>query len=144
MGYNTDFHGTLTFTQPLGEDAIAKLKTMLGEDCRDHPEWGAPNLSYIDLQLTPLHDGLQWDGSEKTYDLVEKVNVIITEMRKNFPGFGLAGHLVAQGEDTSDRWILLIGPDGMAQAAEAPDFGAKVICPHCRGEFRLDTKALAA
>ena len=59
------------------------------EDCRKHPEWGDTNLSYIDLQLTDDFSALEWDGSEKTYNLQDKVNLIIREMKKDDPDFEL-------------------------------------------------------
>lgn len=108
MGYTTKFSGVLKFVNPITPEQILKLQTILGEDCRDHPEWGARHLSYIDLKITKDSAGLQWDGSEKTYDLPEKVNVVIDQMQKEFPEFALTGRLLAQGEEVGDVWHLVM------------------------------------
>lgn len=118
MGYSTDFTGELKFTKELKAIELAKIKTFLGEDCRHHPEWNATNMTYIDLELTSDFSGLKWDGSEKTYQLTEKVNLIIDEMKKDYPDFGLTGNLFAQGERIEDRWVLLIDENGKAKKEE--------------------------
>ena len=95
-------------------------------------------LSYIDLQLTDDFSGLEWDGSEKTYDLVEKVNLIIENMRLKYPDFGLTGELLAQGEDNGDVWILAM-ENGKAKHKKIDlSHKKKVTCPHCEEEFFLD------
>ncbi len=139
MGYDTDFSGTLLFLTELTASQIVALKDMCGEDCRDHPEWGAKDLTYISLELNDTLDGLRWDGSEKTYDLVEKVNLVIQMMQLRWPDFALAGRLTAQGEERDDRWILEIGQDGWAHKRAIPIYmsGTEVTCPHCRNEFNL-------
>lgn len=108
MGYTTKFKGELKFTTKLTPKQLTKIKSFLGEDCRNHPEWNKNNLTYIDLELLDDLSGLKWNGSEKTYDLVEKVNLIIEEMQKEYSQFGLTGKLIAQGEDIEDRWCLKI------------------------------------
>jgi len=40
MGYNTDFKGELKFIPELKASQLAYIQGILGEDCRDHPEWG--------------------------------------------------------------------------------------------------------
>lgn len=107
MGYTTEFRGQLYFKNELTGFQILRLKSFLGEDCRDHPEWGRTDLTYIDLRITKDGTGIEWDGSEKTYDLVEKINLIIEEMNKDFP-FELVGNLLAQGEENDDNWIISI------------------------------------
>lgn len=106
MGYTTKFSGKLLFNHDLPISAIQKLRTILGEDCREHPEWGRTDLTYIDLKIADELDGLEWDGSEKTYDLPEKVNLVIRLMHEAYPNFVLTGELLAQGEDIDDRWKL--------------------------------------
>lgn len=137
MGYSTEFKGELRFTKELTAKQLAKIKTFLGEDCREHPEWGNVGLSYIDLELTDDFDGLKWNGSEKTYDLVEKVNLLIDNVKKKYPDFGLSGNLVAQGEDLEDRWVLSI-ENGKAVERKTAIKGRKVTCPHCDEEFLLE------
>ena len=108
MGYDTQFDGILKFKNELTIPQLTKIRTFLGEDCREHPEWGKTNLTYIDLELSKDYSGLEWDGSEKTYDLKDKINLIITEMKKSFPDFELEGHLLAQGDSIEDRYYISI------------------------------------
>jgi hypothetical protein len=139
MGYNTNFKGELRFTKELTASQLAALSSMLGEDCRDHPEWGAgKNLYYIDLELTKDFGGLKWNGAEKTYELEKLVNVVITQMRKQWPDFGLTGSMAAQGEEISDRWALVIGEDGFAHKQPIAMTGEIVECPHCGEKFALE------
>jgi hypothetical protein len=137
MGYTTQFKGKLSFTQELSASQLAAVNEMCGEDCREHPEWEAQGLYYIDLKLTDDFLGLEWDGSEKTYDMDKLVNVVITQMRKRWPDFGLTGTLSAQGEDNGDVWALVIGSDGMATRQKLVVTGEKITCPHCEKSFVL-------
>jgi len=138
MGYSTEFIGELLFTKELKASEIVKIKSFLGRDCRAHPEWNAKHLTYIDLELTDNLSGLKWDGSEKTYDLVEKVNLIIDMMKKDYPDFGLNGSLLAQGEDITDRWMLSIDENGKAVQNKIEIKGKKITCPHCQENFILE------
>ena len=134
MGYNTDFSGVLEFKHPLNLDEQTLLETFLGADCRDHHEWDSGGLTYIDLKLTEEEDGIQWDGSEKTYDLVEKVNLIIKKMKEASPRFELTGEMFAQGEEVGDIWRLVM-KDGIAVREGIETTKEKVKCPHCQMEF---------
>ena len=137
MGYSTEFKGELKFTKDITVKCLTKVKTFLGKDCREHPEWGELGLTYIDLELLEDLSGLKWDDSEKTYDLVEKVNLVIRETKKEFPDFGLEGTLLAQGEDISDRWQLVI-IDGLATKLEIKLSGKPICCPNCGNDFMLE------
>lgn len=139
MGYSTEFIGELLFTKELKASEIVKIKSFLGQDCRNHPEWNAKQLTHIDLELTDDFTGLKWDGSEKTYDLVEKVNLIITMMRKDYSDFGLSGSLLAQGEDIHDKWMLSIDNNGKAIESKIDFKIDKITCPHCQKDFILET-----
>lgn len=134
MGYTTTFKGELKFTKELTATQLAKLKTYLGEDCRNHAEWGRTDLSYIDLELLNDFSGLCWDGSEKTYDLEDKINLIIDQMRIEYPDFGLQGKLLAAGEEAEDRWWLIV-ENGVAIRKDIELTGKKVECPHCGETF---------
>lgn len=118
MGYNTDFKGELKFVGELNQMALATIKTFLGEDYRNHPEWGNYDLTYINLEFLDDFSGLRWDGNEKTYCMVDCVNLIIENMRKKYTDFGLTGELLAQGERIDDRWKLIINREGMAEMVE--------------------------
>jgi hypothetical protein len=137
MGYTTTFKGELKFTKELTASQLSKIKSYLGEDCRKHPEWGTNGLTYIDLQLLDDFSGIRWDGSEKTYDLVDKVNLVIQLMKKEYPEFGLTGALMAQGEDIEDRWVLFM-EDGEAVERETIIEGELVTCPDCGHRFILE------
>jgi hypothetical protein len=138
MGYNTHFKGVLEFAEDLKASQLAKLKKILGEDCRDHPEWKTQDLYSIDLKLTEDFSGLVWDGSEKTYSMAGLINVVVTQMRPTCPTFGLKGELLAQGEDIDDRYWIAIGPDGYARREDIAPKGKKVTCPFCCQSFRLE------
>jgi len=138
MGYSTDFKGELKFKNELTAKQLAKIKSICGEDCRDHPEWNAGGLTHMDIELNDDFSGLRWNGSEKTDDLVEKVNYLVAEICKEWPDFRLAGELHAQGEDFDDRWVLKIDGDGFANRREIVIVGEKVQCPHCHAKFILE------
>ena len=150
MGYNTIFTGELKFTKPIIGPDIAFLKSILGEDCRDHPEWlnayleipeydtesKYGGLTYMDLVLTDDFNGLRWnDETEKTYDLVDKVNLIVTLMRRRVPGFGLVGVLNAQGEGWDDRWRLVVKKTTWARRETLVVKGIPHTCPSCGEKF---------
>lgn len=141
MGYSTEFTGELKFTKEATAAQLAALKAMMGEDCRDHPEWSAPNLYYVDLQITDNFDGIEWNGAEKTYDLEKVVNVVIKVMREKWPDFGLVGSMLAQGENVDDRWSLTIGDDGLAHRVPIALSGPVITCPHCERKFALEQPA---
>lgn len=141
MGYTTKFQGTLKFTHELTMPQLKRLSAVLGEDTDDHPEWidyaDCGQLSYIQWELTKDFDGIQWDGHEKFYHAVNSVNFLIAYMREDDLMFGLAGELLAQGEDPRDRWILAIDPVTRRAVKREVDLGPVYECPHCREEFLL-------
>lgn len=92
-----------------------------------------PDLTYIDLEITSEGDGLQWNCCEKTYDLVDKINLVIDLMRKEFPDFGLSGEMLAQGEERKDKWRILIDSSGYAVKTER-EKKPKSTCPTCKGK----------
>ena len=142
MGYNTIFTGKLLFDGEQPISVVRKINSLAGEDCRDHPEWKADDLFYIDFRVTKDMDGIEWDdGTEKTYDAEKLVNVIIRLVREDHPSFALKGELVAQGEEYDDRWRLVIGEDGWAHRVEFPRIGQRVTCPNCEEEFTLEETA---
>jgi hypothetical protein len=140
MGYNTTFQGRLEFTEELKASELALLGSMMGEDCRDHPEWGKgligfDDLTYIDFEICDDFAGIQWDGSEKSHHTVEIVNLITVLMRKQFPDFQLKGEMRAQGDDFDDRWELRINDDGVAYKVKLELKGKIIECPNCGAKF---------
>jgi len=149
MGYNTEFRGTLKFSRDLTGPELARLKSMLGEDCRDHPEWEVSfekvpahdtesrysGLSHMDIELTDDFDGIKWNGSEKTYDLVDKINLITAFMREAVSDFRLTGFLEARGEEFDDSWKLVIDECGWATREKVEPPQNAVTCPHCTHRF---------
>lgn len=137
MGYHTEFRGTLQFNEKLTGKQLVSIKKILGEDCRNHPEWDASNLTYIDLALLDDNNGIAWDGSENTYKMPELVNVVITQMRRDFPSFGLIGVMTAQGSEVGDCWELYISDDGFAKKRKLVITEKIITCPHCTGTIDL-------
>lgn len=121
MGYSTTFIGVLSFTSPPSEDDLSYMElSILGQDCREHPEWGVPDsLTYVDLEVAYDRSGnalgLQWNGAEKTYHMDGLINVVVMLMRRRCPDFGVQGHLKAVGEDGA-TWRIKIADDGFAVA----------------------------
>lgn len=108
MGYDTKFAGELKFTCGLNDEQMEHLNGILGESSFDHPEWDDTDVDYVELEMTDDNDGLQWNGTEKVSDMEEQINVVIREMQKKYPEFGLAGKIMAQGEDLEDRYAITI------------------------------------
>lgn len=131
MGYSTTFEGSLKFTADLPIKALTKLTKILGEDCREHPEWGPTSVTHIDLKLCEDFTGIEWNGSEKTYNLPEAIRLVIVLMQKDYPNFGLVGSLEAQGEDADDQWSLICYENAIAIKEKEKDDGIKryiVVC----------------
>ena len=146
MGYSTEFKGRLEIVPELTASQLGKLSSYLGEDVREHPEWGVNAdkclFYFIDLQLTKDFKALEWNGSEKTYGMVEAVNFIIQEMRKELPAFSLIGRLLAHGDDIDDRWELVVEGGGLASKIDwVSPAGRKVTCPECEHQFYLPEDA---
>jgi hypothetical protein len=92
----------------------------------------------IELELNKDFNGVKWNGAEKTYDLVEKINFVIKNMKKNHSEFGLTGELLAQGEDVGDVWRLVMENNVAYEKKIDLSHKKKVTCPHCEEEFFLD------
>jgi len=139
MGYTTEFCGQLEFVGDVSVELLRAIKEYFGKDMRElDPAYAKTHgVNYIDLTLTDDLDGIKWDGSEKSYGMVEAVNWLIAKIRKDWPSFTLKGEMAAQGEDVDDRWILRI-VNGKAVKIDNPPKGKKVKCPECEHEFRVE------
>jgi hypothetical protein len=45
MGYSTEFRVELKFTTDLTAKQLGKVKSFLGQDCREHAEWNKQDLT---------------------------------------------------------------------------------------------------
>jgi hypothetical protein len=133
MGYDTTFHGNLTYKNPITDEELSYLEDFMGADCREHHEWGRTDLTWIDLECDD--EGIRWSGSEKTYDLPEKINLIIQQMQKKFPNFGLEGSLVAFGEEPRDIWMLAMENNVAVEKPMKVVVDEPITCPHCKKRF---------
>lgn len=112
MGYSTDFTGTLTVQSGFSDAEIASLNTFFYTDMRDLPDNAYPGPDgahypgyHCDLEASDK--GLEWNGSEKTYDLAEWVEWVLTH-RTELVGKTVNGTLQAEGERPPDRWELVV------------------------------------
>ena len=115
MGYNTTYTGKLKLIATI--EGLKRLKSILGEDVRDHKEFGQykgkfdPKDAYwhhVDLELDEDFD-LVWDrDSEKSYVCADMINAIIAYVREVDPGFQIYGDLDAYGEEAGDIWRLSV------------------------------------
>lgn len=138
MWYSTNFEWKLTFVGDVTAKQLQKLNTYLWEDCRSHKDWSAcGKYSYINYSLLKDLSGIEWDGSEKSYDMVETLNFVLEEMRKEYPEFSLEWQLNAQWEMIDDRWILVM-ENWIAVERRVVITGKKIQCPHCGDEFYLE------
>jgi hypothetical protein len=140
MGYNTDFKGSIKISAQSTLDQIKELKKFFGEDVRNHPDWVPPEmkneyLTYINLEFSDDYE-IQWDGSEKTYNMVEMINLIRWNMGKKFLGFSFSGSMLAQGEEIGDVWQLVFDENGTAVKKEIEMPGEIIECPECGHEWR--------
>ena len=134
MGYSTNFEWKLKFKKDLTVEALALLNTMMWEDARDHPEWEwRENLTWMDLRITDDFTWIEWNGSEKTYDLERKVALVIRLMREKYPDFWLEWDFLAKWEDREDVWRLIVTNDKV-EVKELKVEGI-IECPECECRF---------
>lgn len=135
MGYTTEFSGILEFDENVMVAEVRMVSEIinLGRN-GNHPDYSG----YIQLKVNEELTGIEWDGTEKFYDSVEAVNFVIKKVRVNYPDFCLWGELLAQGEDSADRWIMRIGEDGLARKIALRPTGVHCMCPNCGYEFWQD------
>lgn len=133
MGYSTDFKGVLRFTKEPDRKVLAALANeILGEWIHSWPWSEFPKGAYhVDLELTDEFDGIQWNGMEKTYGMLEVVQWLCGIVLPAFdPELSLEGTFVCQGEDIEDRWILSV-KDGKAERIKQSLSREVVECPEC-------------
>ena len=148
MGTSTNFKGELKFTRELTSSELSYLNQFLGGDIREHPEWFTAaesaftrkdqlKFNRIDLELTEAFDGLQWDGSEKTYEMVDAVNFLLERVRGHLDrDFGLEGSFYCQGDEIGDVWQLIINDKGLAEHVDLLAGKKSITCPACKQETK--------
>ncbi len=134
MWYSTEFKWTLKFKEGMTVKWLAFLNTILWEDARDHEEWNAGNLTRMDLEVTKELDGIQWNWSEKTYDLDTKIALIIHLMSEKFPEFWIDWELLANWEEFDDIWKIIV-KDNKVERRELKIQWEVIECPHCEEKF---------
>ena len=126
MGYNTDFSGTLSFRPELTVSRLRELLDLI-------------KVNGYDLELNKEMDALQWNGTEKTYDLDNQINDLIEEMREDGEFEVYDGNLQAVGEEYGDWWRIEPTVDGQVQRVNKNvDHLETVCCPHCGEEFGIE------
>lgn len=112
MGCSTDFTGTIKFKDEATAGQLKFISQFMGEDCRQHPDWNCNGLTHIDLKICDDFGGIEWNGSEKTYDLKEKLELISRMTIDQYPHFRFTGELHAQGDEFDDRYVIRAKDDG--------------------------------
>lgn len=113
MGYNTEFEGKLKISPLQEPDILDDLEDIFGCDCRekgwrlkDNPD---KYLLWIDLELNRSDFSIQWDGSEKSYGMADKIRLVIQLMHEwGHDNFILNGEMLFQGEDIHDRGYIIV------------------------------------
>lgn len=148
MGYHTEFTGTLYFKNELTASQITAMSAIFGEDFREHPEWSkflepdaGSYVSWIDLQFNDDFTGIEWSGSENTYDLASCINLIVNYMESiGKPIIFEDGKIFAQGEEATDRWWLTV-KNNVAKVINITVTGKNITCPSCGEQFLVDIES---
>lgn len=144
MGYNTDFAGELNFTNKISAAELELLNQFLNSvDARERTDWDNPaGVSWIELELVLDSDeqatGIKWNGAGKTYDMDKALELVLREMRKQFPDFGLKGTLVGQGQDIDDRFSVIVDGADVSVLPLGLDNDLHVRCPQCGHSFLIN------
>lgn len=105
MGYTTEFYGAFAIDPPLPPELVSRLEEYC---CSRHGEvWadiGCPSI-WCDWQFSKDGTSMSWNGSEKSYDMLEWAQKLVKEL---IPAVHqLSGYIVAQGEYHKDRWRMV-------------------------------------
>lgn len=138
MGYTTDFMGEIKIKPELTVKQLVFIKSMFG-DMREYNPIDAKKheLTHFDFEFNEDMNSIRWNGAEKFYDAVEKMQYVIDKTTKKFPKIKFEGILFAQGEELEDRWKLIV-KDNKAKKVEITVKGKKVTCPNCEEDFILE------
>lgn len=106
MGYSTDFTGAFELSQPLSPEQIAEFN----EFCMERhagpitPYEGVPGI-WCDWKTDGVN--ISWNGSEKSYAMVEWGNLLLERFLKPWGITVAGGELLAQGERRGDTWKIV-------------------------------------
>ena len=137
MWYSTDFQWQLDIHKNAQHEELNELESFMWADMREHDEWDSWYLTWVDLELHREDLVITWDGSEKTYDLVEKINFIIQHMLKKYPFFELTWTMYANWEEHDDVWMIVM-ENNVAVREEMVTVWTKITCPHCEKKFKIN------
>ena len=99
MGYSTDYMGKLSFKNKLTEqeyNTFCEFKEKLEED------------KGFEFDVTEDLLYMEWDCTEKTYDVPERLESFIKAMLDINNDFELNGELLCQGENIYDRYKIKV------------------------------------
>lgn len=102
MGYTTTFSGTINFSRPLTFAEVAEIHAYTKGRHDGDPM--APSI-HCDFEVNSDATGLVWNGSEKTYEAIDWIQLICDDFLDEF-GVLANGSLVANGESRGDVWRL--------------------------------------
>jgi hypothetical protein len=106
MGYTTTFRGAFTLSKQLTEDQTRRFNDFCeerhGTNSREFP--GCPSF-WCDWET----DGISifWNGSEKSYEMVEWANILYNKFLKPWGVEITGGEMNASGEESGDIWKIV-------------------------------------
>ena len=133
MNKTTEFSGELKFTEVLTALQLEKLKDFLGS-YRGYDWIKSEGVEYVSLKLLKDYSGLEWNYVRSNTEMVKTVNMVVVNMQKQWPTFGLKGVLLAQTENVGEHWSLVIN-NGLASKRPGIIAGSRIKCPKCGGSF---------
>jgi len=104
MGYTTTFKGSIKIEPPLSWQEANKINSFCNGRQDERSSTKHPGI-WCDYTCTTTE--IKWNGSEKSYDMVQWMEFLIMEFFRPF-GRKLDGQMEAQGEDFNDRWLLVV------------------------------------
>lgn len=131
MGYNTSYDGRMEFASTVSADQMEVLRNALddGMDTKDG--------RCIDLTVEGVPMGIDYDGTEKSYNMDMQLRAVIEYAREHIcPEFELHGTFDCHDDYGDNYQIRCDGVEVTVIKGKKPD--ARVTCPHCECSFTLD------
>jgi hypothetical protein len=108
MGYTTLFKGEIEISPPLTPEQSAEVQAFCDErhggNLHVHP--GMPGF-YCDYLVAEDGASIGWNGSEKSYEMVYWLRVLIGHFFVKW-GRTLNGEMLARGERFDDVWTIAV------------------------------------